>query len=565
MLSANNASSQNYDGHFLLRSAFTLFCLLGIFAAANPNAVRAQGPNDGSFVGTVADSVTNAWIPDAKVEFINRRNNVVNYAKSDKNGRFQRGSLPPALYLIRVTAPNYQVREIEQTIVATKSNDVREIPIKLVKIPVAVVENNPNPSPDPNPQPAPVPSPTSTTATVTGSQDDNQSGSDSTENLSLNPRRDQAFDAARVSTLPLGGTTLTRTFDELSLLAPGVAPPPQAIGNSIGPGIGGGVGTSGQFSVNGLRSRANNFTVDGSDNNDEDIGVRRQGFFTLVPQPVESIQEYQIITLLAPAEFGRNLGAQVNAISKSGGNRFSGTLFGFFNSDQFNSRNFFDNAGGDTTTGLTGRNFNGTTIPVLLGEPSQSPPQIRVFNDAGEKDSSTLLQGGFAVGGKIIRNKMFFFASGEGQNLNAVQERHFAVPTVEQRGLFGLGVDGLAQCIGFNPRIVNGVCLTGFGNGVATNFSRGFPTSEGGNAVFSLFPFANDPTGVYGRNTYTQALSADARGRLFSGKIDYNFPLFNQQTQTFTARYNYTDDRRDLTDVGGALFSSIRPKVRTDN
>ncbi|MCY7346995.1 MAG: TonB-dependent receptor, partial [Pyrinomonadaceae bacterium] len=155
--------------------------------------------------------------------------------------------------------------------------------------------------------------------------------------------------------------------------------------------------------------------------------------------------------------------------------------------------------------------------------------------------------------------------SGEGQNLNAVQERHFAVPTVEQRGLFGLGVDGLAQCVGSNARIVNGVCRTGPGNGVATNYSRGFPTSVGGDAVFSLFPFANDPTGVYGRNTYTQALSADARGRLFSGKIDYNFPLFNQQTQTFTARYNYTDDRRDLTDVGGALFSSIRPKVRTDN
>ena len=39
--------------------------------------------------------------------------------------------------------------------------------------------------------------------------------------------------------------------------------------------------------MNGLRSRANNFTVDASDNNDEDIGVRRQGFFTLVPQPIE--------------------------------------------------------------------------------------------------------------------------------------------------------------------------------------------------------------------------------------------------------------------------------------
>ena len=54
--------------------------------------------------------------------------------------------------------------------------------------------------------------------------------------------------------LPLSGV---RTFDDLAFLAPGVAPPPQAIGNTTGPGLGPGVGTSGQFAVNGLRSRAN--------------------------------------------------------------------------------------------------------------------------------------------------------------------------------------------------------------------------------------------------------------------------------------------------------------------
>ena len=81
----------------------------------------------------------------------------------------------------------------------------------------------------------------------------------------------------------------------------------QTIGNVAGPGVGAGVGSAGQFSTNGLRSRGNNFTVDGSDNNDEDIGVRRQGFVALIPQPAESIQEYQVITLLAPAQFGRNI------------------------------------------------------------------------------------------------------------------------------------------------------------------------------------------------------------------------------------------------------------------
>src|SRR2546425_13049127 len=113
-----------------------------------------------------------------------------------------------------------------------------------------------------------------------------------------------------------------------------------------------GVGSAEQFAVNWLRSSSNNFTVDGSDNNNEDIGVRRQGFVALVPQPIESVQEYQIITLLAPAQFGRNIGGQVNAVSKSGGNETHATLYGTFNSSQLNARNFFDTTSGNVTTAL---------------------------------------------------------------------------------------------------------------------------------------------------------------------------------------------------------------------
>ena len=120
----------------------------------------------------------------------------------------------------------------------------------------------------------------------------------------------------------------------------GVALPPQTLSGVAGPGVGSGVGSAGQFAVNGLRSRANNFTVDGSDNNDEDIGVRRQGFFSLVPQPIESIKEYQVITALAPAQFGRNFGAQVNAISKSGSSQPHGALYGFLNTSDLNARDF---------------------------------------------------------------------------------------------------------------------------------------------------------------------------------------------------------------------------------
>ena len=168
----------------------------------------------------------------------------------------------------------------------------------------------------------------------------------------LTARRDASFKTEQLERLPLGGTTITRSFDELALLAPGVAPPPQTIGDVAGPGVGPGVGSSGQFAVNGLRSRANNFTVDGSDNNDEDIGVRRQGFVALIPQPIESVQEFQIITLLAPAQFGRNIGGQVNAVSKAGGKDTHGSLYGFFNANRLNARNFFDTTNGSHTSQL---------------------------------------------------------------------------------------------------------------------------------------------------------------------------------------------------------------------
>ena len=138
-----------------------------------------------------------------------------------------------------------------------------------------------------------------------------------------NALRGGNFDERYLSSLPLPGI---RTFDTLAFLVPGVADPPQALSESAGPGIGAGVGTSGQFSVNGMRSRANSFTVDGSDNNDQDVAVRRQGFLSLLPQPIESVQEFQISTLLWDAELGRNLGSQVNALSKSGSDSLHGQV-----------------------------------------------------------------------------------------------------------------------------------------------------------------------------------------------------------------------------------------------
>jgi hypothetical protein len=536
--------------------------LLALPFTRHATAAR-QDTVTGAFEGTVTDSRTGSPIARARVEFISQQTGVSIVKLTDSQGRFYQGLLPPGTYTIRAAAAGFDPGETVQRLLGMRTGEVVPVPIVLDP---ASPSTTPTPAPAPtatttttNPQPSPATSPstipTSTPTTPNPAATPQHTAAETDVRASVNAkdaRRGGAFTEAEVLGLPLGGKTLTRTFDELALYLADVALPPQTIGGGSGPGVGAGVGTSGQFSANGLRSRANNFTVDGSDNNDEDIGVRRQGFFALVPQPIESIQEYQVVTLLAPAQFGRNIGAQVNAISRSGGGAHHGSAYGLFNSSQLNARNFFDTANGQTTTPLRSGNqpvivssslvFNPLTINF---DPVGGRP-VTTRNGSGGEDSFTLGHGGFVLGGPVVARKVFYFVSAEGQVLNASREESFAVPTVAQRGAFSTGATGISQ----DP-------FTG-----SPNFT--FPSTLGGDAVFSLYPFANNPQGVYGANTFTQTLPASARGAILSGKLDYLFKL-GERAQSITGRYNFTNDWRDIPSTGGALFSTLRPRVRTQN
>lgn len=343
-----------------------------------------------------------------------------------------------------------------------------------------------------------------------------------------------------LNALPLSGQ---RSFDQLALLAPGVAPPPQATGDTVGPGLGAGVGTSGQFAVNGLRSRGNNFTVDGSDNNDEDIGVRRQGFTALTPQPIESLQEFHIKTLLPRAQFGRNLGAQVNAVSQYGGRNFHGAMFGFFTDRRLKARDAFDQvAAPDAPTETELKTGDGR--PVLLRVNGPDRP-LRVANRIVGESPTTRGQYGGVIGGPLVGEQSFFFASFEQRRLRAMKEAHFAVPTVAERSLFGKGEVGFTEVANGQTREI-------------------YPTAGKGDAYFSLFPFANNAGGPYGVNTYTEQLKADADASIASFRIDRNFKL-RGHAQLLAARYNFSDDDTTLPVTGESLFSSMRALVRTHN
>ena len=494
-----------------------LFLLLMLTAFMSSNA---QDTVTGAFEGIVSDSQTRALVKGAAVTIVNDQTRISFNLRTDYRGRFFQGLLLPGIYTVTVSMPGYQTRVVRQRLRITYTGEVVPVPIAL---------DAANAGPQTPPAPGSV-NDTDTRAMI----------------ITMDARRSGSSTEEEIVALPLGGTTNSRSFDQLALLLPGVARPPQTVGNVAGPGVGSGVGSAGQFAVNGLRSRGNNFTVDGSDNNDEDIGVRRQGFVALIPQPLESVQEYQLITLLAPAQFGRNIGAQVNAVSKSGGNETHATFFTTFNSSQLNARNYFDTVFGTDIIPLRANNQNALLQTRNAAGVVTSQETLNTRNQSGGEDSLTFVQAGFVLGGPVRKNTTFYFVSFEKEITNASQEASFAVPAIEQRGAFRTGDTGIFA----NPFT---------GQPVST-----IPNSRNGAAIFSLYPFPNNPQGVFAENTFTQTLPADGRGTIFSGKIDHNFLLGNKK-QSFTSRYNFTNDWRIIPVTGGALFSSIKPFIRTQN
>jgi hypothetical protein len=187
-------------------------------------------------------------------------------------------------------------------------------------------------------------------------------------------------DSVTLSSLPLS----THNTNQLTLIsAPGVITPNlfgfQAAQNSFG---------TGRPYVNGAREQENNFLLDGMDNNQPDNNV--VGY---VPSP-EAVQEFNLITGSAPADFGNYLGGVVNVTIKSGTNDFHGSLYEYLRRGGLNANSWQNNhacaPNPDGVTFSCGRNLAGQQI---------APRAALHYDDFG-----------FTFGGPIIQNKLFFFA-----------------------------------------------------------------------------------------------------------------------------------------------------------
>jgi Carboxypeptidase regulatory-like domain/TonB dependent receptor len=182
----------------------------------------------------------------------------------------------------------------------------------------------------------------------------------------------------QVTGLPLDG----RNFYELNLLVPGAVPAAQGSAGSVRGDF--------AFSINGAREDSNNFLLDGVYNVDPKLNT-----FGVRP-PVDAIREYEMLTSTYDASFGRNAGAQVNVVLKSGSNEFHGTAYEFFRNGALDARNYF--APGDDPAPKYQRN-----------------------------------QFGFSFGGPIVKNRTFFFADYEGTRSREGLTRVTNVPTLRER------------------------------------------------------------------------------------------------------------------------------------
>src|ERR1700740_815704 len=190
-------------------------------------------------------------------------------------------------------------------------------------------------------------------------------------------------DQELVAELPLNG----RDFGKLVALVPGVT--------VEGSGVAGTEKGFGQFNINGNRDRSNNYTLDGTDNNDPwfNNSALNQVGITGAPAtllPIAAIQEFNVQSQFS-AEYGRNSGGVVNIITKSGTNELHGSAFEYFRNSSFDSRNFF-NPDGDPKTLFINNQFGGS------------------------------------LGGPTAHDKTFFFGAYEGQRERVGSNFNLSVP-----------------------------------------------------------------------------------------------------------------------------------------
>ncbi len=333
-------------------------CHLLLLAAANHTVVNAQGTSAGRLTGVARDEA-GAIVPGARVTATNVGTNASLDVTTDAEGIYTLRAVPVGTYTVTVEAPGFK-KIVSPDVIVNVNEDTRFDPSLTVG---AVSEE----------------------VTVTGQ---------TTQVDTTTPTLKNVIDERRIVDLPLNG----RNAASLVLLVPGAQLDPNSslTSGTTYPG-------STPISSNGSRGNTINYVLDGGSNNDH---------YNNLPNPLpnpDALQEFSVQTNNFSAEYGRNTGAVVNAVTKSGTNEFHGSLFEYLRNNALNANNFFTPGRDD---GLKRNQFGAT-----IGGPLHLPR----FGEGGPTHVSG-------------RDRTFFFFSYQGtRTRQRPSDQTALVPTAAQR------------------------------------------------------------------------------------------------------------------------------------
>jgi outer membrane receptor protein involved in Fe transport len=333
--SLNEFRRNHMQSNFRLNKLQVSALLMLLFTAA---FAIAQGIVTGSISGTVEDA-QGAVISSAKVTATEVATNREYTGQTSDAGILTLRGLPPGTYNLTIQAPNF--RKFENK--GVEVNVGVDTGLGRIKMEIGS---------------------TSETLTVEGTAPIVES---TTQQIS------ESFTARKVQDLPVGNT-----LDSLALFVPGIATAGDAsFSNNNGA----------EISVNGQRARSNNYQIDGQNNNDNSVGGPSIFFGNQ-----DAVSELQIVTNYS-AEYGRNMGAVVNYITKGGTNLFHGSAYEIFNGSRW------DSLGNESKNPVLG-----FCPPGVVSTPSApcNPVVLPLVVDN---------RFGGTIGGPIKKDKVWFFGS----------------------------------------------------------------------------------------------------------------------------------------------------------
>lgn len=330
-------------------SIFVFFVLL--LALVFPIQLQAQLTR-GAISGTVRDQ-NGAVVAGANVKVTENATNVARDTTTNDDGFYRLGALEPGTYTVRIEKTGFVSVESKEFRVNTATESTFDVDLKVGNVTESIDI-------------------TAQTEAVTLNKTNGTIGT--------------IIDSRRATELPLGAA---RNVNNLALLSPNVFVAPGSTG----------------ISANGQRARNNNFTIDGSDNNDITVTI------ATTPVIAEGVGEFQIQTNPYNAENGRNTGASINILTKSGTNRYHGSFWNYYRGSDLNAMDNIEKATANLTTPTR---FNRNQYGFSIGGPVYFPN----FGD----DGPTIYDG-------KDRTFFFFLYQGDKQRTGAGLGGTIRIPT----------------------------------------------------------------------------------------------------------------------------------------